>query len=36
MLILQNAVLKRFKKAKVKIAYEISYDFVCVQFATLF
>lgn len=36
MLILQNEVLKRFKKGKVKIAYEISYTFVCAQFATLF
>lgn len=36
MLILQNEVLKRFKKPKFKIAYEISYAFVCAHFVTLF
>lgn len=35
MLILQNEVLKRIKKVKVQIAYEIPYAFVCVLFATL-
>lgn len=34
MLILQNEVLKRSKKAKVKIASEISYGFVCAHFVT--
>jgi len=34
MLIQQSKVLKTFKKAEVKIAYEISYAFVYSHFAT--